>query len=302
MSIFKAPKTALITGAASGIGFATAKLCRSRGMHLALLDIDAVNLQRAKDELAVLGPSLKTESYEIDVGDKNRWTEVAIQIGSAFADVDLVFLNAGRSQRAQCGYEGKLKPWGDVESWKKTFDTNVFGPLNGLEAVIPLLLSSNTPKSIVITGSKQGITNPPGGGVPAYNASKAAIKSLTEHLAHDLRSDPATAHISAHLFVPGWTWTGMMGNVGPTQEESVKKMAGAWYPSQAAEVLVNGVEKGSFYIICPDSETDWALDQARIQWASDDVVEDRPALSRWEGSWKERAEEEIRADAERRRK
>ncbi|KAF7589714.1 hypothetical protein BBP40_003912 [Aspergillus hancockii] len=303
MSVFQAQKTALITGAASGIGFATAKLCRSCGMHLALLDIDGVNLHKARDELATLNPSLKTESYEIDVGDKNRWTEVANEIKSAFAQLDLVFLNAARGQKAQKSqYEGRLKPWGDVESWKKTFDTNVFGPLNGIDAVLPLLLSSNTPKSLVITGSKQGITNPPGGGVPAYNASKAATKNLTEHLAHDLRSDPSTAHISVHLLVPGWTWTGMMGNVGPTQEEAVKKMPGAWYPSQVAEELVNGVEKGSFYIICPDGETDVALDQARMQWASDDVVEGRPALSRWEASWKGRAEEGIQADAERRRK
>jgi hypothetical protein len=94
----------------------------------------------------------------------------------------------------------------------------------------------------------------------------------------------------------------MMGNVGPTEEEAVKKMTGAWYPSQVAEELVNGVEKGSFYIICPDGETDQALDQARMQWASDDVIEGRPALSRWEASWKVRAEEGIQADAERRRK
>ncbi|KAB8078481.1 hypothetical protein BDV29DRAFT_3236 [Aspergillus leporis] len=302
MTVFQSQKTALITGAASGIGFATAKLCRSRGMHLALLDIDGGNLHKARDELAVLNPLLKTESYEIDVGDRNRWNEVTNEVKSAFSQLDLVFLNAARGQRAQSKYEGRLKPWADIESWKKTLDTNVFGPLNGIEAVIPLLLSPNTPKSLVITGSKQGITNPPGAGAPAYNASKAAIKDLTEHLAHDLRSDPATAHISVHLLVPGWTWTGMMGNVGPTEEEAVKKMTGAWYPSQVAEELVNGVEKGSFYIICPDGETDQTLDQARMQWASDDVIEGRPALSRWEASWKVRAEEGIQADAERRRK
>lgn len=161
--------------------------------------------------------------------------------------------------------------------------------------------SSPTPKSIVITGSKQGITNPPGAANPAYNASKAAIKNLTEHLAHDLRSDPATAHISVHLLIPGWTWTGLMGNVGPTDESSLKKMEGAWFPSQVAEELVKGMEKGSFYIVCPDNETDRALDQARMQWASDDVVEDRPALSRWEDTWKGRAEEWIESEAKRRR-
>jgi hypothetical protein len=61
------------------------------------------------------------------------------------------------------------------------------------------------------------------------------------------------------------------------------------------------MEKGSFYIVCPDNETDKALDQARMQWASDDVVEDRPALSRWDDKWKGRAEEWIQSEAKRRR-
>ncbi|KAF9887350.1 hypothetical protein FE257_010345 [Aspergillus nanangensis] len=307
MATLQPSKTALITGAASGVGYATAALCRDRGMHLALLDIDAANLEKAKQTLAAMDSSLKTESYVIDVGDRGRWSEIAQQIHSTFNEVDLVMLNAGKGYKPQQSSrsEGRLKPWTDVDYWKKTFDTNVFGPLNGLDSIIPLLLSapspSPSPKSIVITGSKQGITNPPGGGNPAYNASKAAIKSLTEHLAHDLRSDPTTAHISVHLLVPGWTWTGLMGNVGPTAESEVKKMAGAWYPSQVAEVLVQELEKGSFYIICPDEETDWPLDQARMQWGSDDVIEGRPALSRWEESWKQRAAEGIQREAVRRR-
>ncbi|KAL4894464.1 hypothetical protein BDV59DRAFT_11676 [Aspergillus ambiguus] len=302
MTVLQPQKTALITGAASGVGFATAKICRSRGMHLALLDIDATNLEKARNALGAMDPGLKTETYVMDVGDRGKWVEVAKQIHSTFHGVDLVVLNAGKGYKPQSSpYEGRVKPWADVDYWKKTFDTNVFGPLNGIEAVIPLLLSSTSPKSIVITGSKQGITNPPGGGNPAYNASKAAIKSLTEHLAHDLRSDPATAHISVHLLVPGWTWTGFMGNVGPTDEREVKKMAGAWLPSQVAEELVKGLEKGSFYIICPDDDVDAALDQARMQWASDDLIEGRPALSRWEADWRGRAEEVIQADAARRR-
>lgn len=185
----------------------------------------------------------------------------------------------------------------------KTFDTNVRGPLNGLEALLPVLTASKnkTPKSIVITGSKQGITNPPGAGNPAYNASKAAIKNLAEHLAFDLRSDPATRHISAHLLIPGWTWTGLMGNVGPTEEAEIKKPAGAWYPSQVAEELAKGLETGQFYIVCPDGETDRALDQARMQWGAEDAVAGRPALSRWDESWKTRAEEAIQADAKARR-
>lgn len=301
-AIFQSQKSALITGAASGIGFAIARVCRTKGMHLALLDVDTANLENARNELSALDPSLKTEIYTIDVGNRDAWKDIAKQIRSTFHDLDLIVLNAGKSYKAQSGLAGRLKPWADAEYWKKTFDTNVFGPLNGLETLLPLMTASSpTPKSIVITGSKQGITNPPGAANPAYNASKAAIKNLTEHLAHDLRSDPATAHISVHLLIPGWTWTGLMGNVGPTDESSLKKMEGAWFPSQVAEELVKGMEKGSSYIVCPDNETDRALDQARMQWASDDVVEDRPALSRWEDTWKGRAEEWIQSEAKRRR-
>ncbi|KAJ5654703.1 hypothetical protein N7490_001706 [Penicillium lividum] len=320
MSVIQAKKTALITGAASGVGFAVAKLCRTKGMHLALLDIDKDNLEKAKNVLHDLDPSLKTETYVFDVADIGAWKQTAAGVGKAFPDLDLVVLNAGKGYKPQEASPSGLKQWLDGDYWRKvgrlhtqvihklililqTFETNVSGPLNGVEALLPLLLSkSQTPKSIVVTGSKQGMTNPPGGKNPAYNASKAAIKSLTEHLSHDLRSDPVTAHISVHLLVPGWTWTGMMGNVGVTNEEEVKKLPGAWYPSQVATELLDGLEKGSFYIICPDGETDRALDQARIKWGAEDAVEGRPALSRWEDSWKDRAAEAIQKEANQRRK
>ncbi|KAJ5746757.1 hypothetical protein N7520_011939 [Penicillium odoratum] len=302
MSVIQAKNTALITGAASGVGFAVAKLCRTKGMHLALVDIDKDNLEKAKNVLHELDSSLKTEAYAFDVADIGAWKQTAAGVGKAFPDLDLVVLNAGKGYKPREASPSGLKQWLDGDYWRKTFETNVSGPLNGVEALLPLLLSkSQTPKSIVVTGSKQGMTNPPGGKNPAYNASKAAIKSLTEHLSHDLRSDPATAHISVHLLVPGWTWTGMMGNVGVTNEEEVKKMPGAWYPSQVATELLNGLEKGSFYIICPDGETDRALDQARIKWGAEDAVEGRPALSRWEDSWKHRADEAIQKEANQRR-
>ncbi|KAL3443087.1 hypothetical protein BJX65DRAFT_285942 [Aspergillus insuetus] len=298
-AVLQSQKTALITGAASGIGFAVARLCRSRGMHLALLDVDEANLAKAKEVLASTdsSSSLKTETYNIDVGDKSQWDTVASQVRSTFSTVDLVLLNAARGTKPK-----DSNPWIDnVEYWRTIFDTNVFGPINGISALLPLLRNDTSPKSIVITGSKQGITNPPGARNPAYNASKGAIKILAEHLAHELRSDPATAHISAHMLVPGWTFTGLSGNVGPTAESEVQKPQGAWLSSQVADELEKALQRGSFYIICPDDETDRALDKARMQWGADDIIEDRPALSRWENGWKAKAEKAIQEDAERRR-
>ncbi|KAL4881974.1 hypothetical protein BJY04DRAFT_187776 [Aspergillus karnatakaensis] len=299
-AVIQDQKTALITGAASGIGFAVAKLCRSRGMHLALLDIDAENVVKAKEVLSAANGALKTEAYTIDVGDKSQWESIVAKVQTTFPSVDLVLLNAARGTKPK-----DSDPWiNNTEYWRNLFETNVFGPINGISALLPLLKKdTSVPRAIVITGSKQGITNPPGGRNPAYNSTKGAVKILTEHLAHDLRGDPATAHISAHLLVPGWTWTGLMGNVGPTEESEVqeKKMKGAWTPSQVADELEQGLNRGSFYIICPDDETDRALDAARMQWGCNDILEDRPALSRWDGEWKERAEKEIQGDAGRRR-
>lgn len=116
-AVFQSQKTALITGAASGIGFAVAKLCRSRGMHLALLDIDAVNLPKAKDVLASVSrdASLKTETYTIDVGDKAQWDSVATQLQSAFSTLDLVLLNAARGSKPK-----DSSPWiGNTDYWRQ---------------------------------------------------------------------------------------------------------------------------------------------------------------------------------------
>jgi short-subunit dehydrogenase len=89
------------------------------------------------------------------------------------------------------------------------------GVINGLNSYAPFFQSrkSGEPSAIVITGSKQGITNPPGNA--AYNASKAAVKALAEHLSFDLK-DSAT---SVHLLVPGWTFTGLVNPPLPFSQQ-----------------------------------------------------------------------------------
>ena len=118
-SIFQAKKTALITGAASGVGFAIAKLCRSKGMHLALMDIDQTNLVKAKTMLHDLNPGLLTEAYMIDVADSEIWKATAQQIAKLFPSIDLVVLNAGKGYKAQNQGNDKLSPWVDGEYWQK---------------------------------------------------------------------------------------------------------------------------------------------------------------------------------------
>lgn len=148
-------------------------------------------------------------------------------------------------------------------------EVNFWGVVHGVRAFLPTMAGG----VIVNSGSKQGITNPPGH--PIYNAMKAALKSYTESLQHDLR---ATGAVSAHLLIPGWT----MGD-GPA------KKPGAWTSDQVAEAMIDGVSRGDFYILCPDNDVTTAMDHRRILWAAGDMVENCPPLSRWEEAHKKAA-------------
>ena len=115
---------------------------------------------------------------------------------------------------------------------------------------------------------------------PAYNTSKAAIKALTEQLAHSFRSTEG-CQLSAHLLVPGFTYTGMMRRWLDTRPD------GAWLPEQVAEYLEQSLERNEFYILCPDNDVTREVDNKRMAWAMDDLIEGRPALSRWHPDYAE---------------
>jgi len=184
------------------------------------------------------------------------------------------------------GIGAKGTSWTGIDTWHQVFNVNLFGVLNVQQTFVPSLIHQENPALIVNTSSKQGITNPPGNA--AYNASKAAVKSLTEGLAHELRNTP-NCNVTAHLFIPGWTWTGMTGNKGDEE-----KPPGAWTAQDTVLYMLDQLREGKFYIIVPDNETRREVDQLRIMWAAGDVAEGRPALSRWHKDYKAIFEEYIR--------
>ncbi len=130
---------------------------------------------------------------------------------SRFGDVALLMNNAGVGR----GGSAIENP----DGWRRVLETNLFGVLNGVQAFAQGMIDAGKPAAIVNTGSKQGITCPPGD--TAYNVSKAGIKVLTEGLQHTLRNT-AGCQVSAHLLVPGSTFTGM------TARRGAEKPAGAW--------------------------------------------------------------------------
>ncbi|KAL7923770.1 hypothetical protein ACQKWADRAFT_42831 [Trichoderma austrokoningii] len=272
-AVFAPGSTALITGGASGVGLAIAKLCRSKGMKLLLVDRNAEALEKAKAEVGSSSPDVATSV--LDVSKLEGWASLRDQATKTFGSIELLVLNAGVGGRGT---------WGDNDYFRRILETNLFGVINGVNTFLPVVqeAAKSRPTSIVITGSKQGITNPPGNA--AYNASKSAVKTLAEHLSWDLR-DTKT---SVHLLVPGWTFTGMTGS-GQAKE----KPAGAWAPEQVADFLYKKMEQDKFYVICPDNETTEETDKKRMLWSTGDIIKERPPLTRWRPEWKEEATETI---------
>ncbi len=158
------------------------------------------------------------------------------------------------------------------DRWRKVLETNLFGVINGCQVFGQAMTDAGIPAAIINTGSKQGITAPPGD--TAYNVSKAAIKTLTEGLQHTLRNI-AGCQVGAHLLVPGSTFTGM------TRRRVVEKPPGAWTPEQVIDFMLERMDAGDFYIICPDNEVTRPMDNARMTWAMQDLTLNRPPLSRW---------------------
>ncbi len=254
-----AGRVALITGGASGIGLAFAQKLSALGMRVCIADCD-------EDQLANVLPTLgETASAEcVNVSELAEVEQLRDKVFERYGEVALLMNNAGTG--------GGGGAWTRYAGWQKVLGVNLWGVINGLQCFVEPMLEQNSPCAIVNTGSKQGITNPPGDA--AYNLSKAGVRSLTESLAHELRNTPG-AQISAHLLVPGFTYTGLIKRHIP------EKPAAAWLPEQVADELLKGMAAGDFYILCPDNDVSVAMDHARLQWNTDDLKSNRPALSRW---------------------
>jgi len=276
-SVFRAGANALITGGASGVGLAVAKLCSSHSMNLILVDTNLSALNEAKSSLSQNSKG-SVSVHELDVTQISQWDALKDTLAKSSTELDFLHLNAGI---------GPHGDWTDNSYFQKIFSVNFFGVVNGINTFFPHFSGQGQDakqKSIIVTGSKQGITNPPGNA--AYNASKSAIKTLTEHLSFDLhKSSPNT---SVHLLVPGWTFTGL------TKGSNTEKPEGAWYPEQVADYLYKKMDEGKFYIICPDNDVSWETDQKRMLWGAGDVVYERQPMSRWRDDTKAEAAEGVK--------
>jgi len=260
---------AVVTGAASGVGLVAATRFAEAGLGVIFADLPGEALETATETIrAAANAEAPVLAVPTDVSDMAQ-VEALADKAFAAGPVAVLMNNAGISL--------PTRAWSEMDNWARLMDINFFGVLRGVQTFTPRMIEAGRPAVIINTGSKQGITTPPGN--PGYNASKAAVKVLSEQLAHELRE--AGAPISVHLFVPGFTYTGMIQKFIP------EKPASAWTSEQTVDYFIERMSAGDFYVLCPDNDVDSTRDRRRAEWAIGDIIENRPPLSRWHADFKD---------------
>jgi NAD(P)-dependent dehydrogenase (short-subunit alcohol dehydrogenase family) len=257
---------AVITGGASGLGLAAAMRFARLGMKVCIADLGTDRLSEAEAKIASVAPGGGADimAAAVDVSRFEDVTGLELAVRKRFGGADILMNNAGIQPGSTM--------FGPLQNWQRVLGVNLWGVIHGSQVFAPGMIERGRAGLIINTGSKQGITTPPGD--PAYNVSKAGVKAFTEALQHELRN-AAGGRISAHLFIPGFVFTGL------TAKGRTDKPAAAWTPEQTVDFMIERIDAGDFYILCPDNDVPRRLDERRILWAAGDIVENRPALSRW---------------------
>ncbi|KWV59037.1 short-chain dehydrogenase [Bradyrhizobium macuxiense] len=264
--VISANHVAVITGGASGIGLAAALRFAKASMKVCIADLGDDRLKNAATKLSSAAPGGASDimTAAIDVSRADEVANLEAAVAKRFGGTDILMNNAGIQPGSTM--------FGPSDNWQRILAVNLWGVINGTQAFVPNMIKRGRPGLVINTGSKQGITTPPGD--PAYNVSKAGVKAFTEALQHELRNTDG-CKLTAHLLIPGFVFTGL------TARGRTEKPAGAWTAEQTVDFMIERLDAGDFYILCPDNDVPRALDERRILWAAGDIVENRPPLSRW---------------------
>jgi NAD(P)-dependent dehydrogenase (short-subunit alcohol dehydrogenase family) len=249
-------KTAVVTGAASGIGRALAQRFCDDGMKVVLADRDAAALARAESELRASGAEVL--AVVTDVSDGAQVAALATRTQEAFGELHVLCNNAGVG-----GASGPI--WKLSENdWTWALGVNLWSVIHGLRAFVPLLLAHGGEGHIVNTASVAGLSSPTYMG--SYVATKHAVVALSEVLARDLQTIGAKIRVS--VLCPGFVRTNIADTeqhrpahlrdvkststsaAGKSVEQAIRKLVEQGKsPAEIADHVVNAIRDGRFYIL-----------------------------------------------------
>jgi NAD(P)-dependent dehydrogenase (short-subunit alcohol dehydrogenase family) len=214
-------KVAVVTGGASGIGFALASRFAERGAKVVLADVEQQALAEAAGRLT--GAGAEVLAVPTDVSSKQQVDDLAAATIDHFGEVHIVCNNAGVGSRGL--------PIADlpVEDFEWILGVNLFGVIHGVHAFLPHLRAQNE-GHIVNTGSIASLVNMPDMG--PYNTAKAGVLALSETLRHELKSEGSAVEIS--VLCPGWVRT----SLGTSDRNRPEGLAVQFTSEQAAKVQV----------------------------------------------------------------
>src|SRR5271168_456573 len=207
-------KIALVTGANKGIGLETARQLAQGGVHVVLAARDGAKGAAAAKELK--GEGLDVEALVLDVSDPASIASAVEEVGAKHGRLDILINNAG------IGIDNPAKKVSGqtMETWRKTFDTNVFGLIAVTQGFLPLLAKSEAGRIVNLTSILASLTlhaDPKSPiynyKVPAYNVSKTAVNAWTVQLAYELRD----TNIKVNAVHPGHVKTDMGGAAAPME-------------------------------------------------------------------------------------
>ena len=269
-------KTAVLTGAANGIGLAAAERFLKAGMKVVIADIDAnsIDLQVSR---------LKAEGYPVegkvtDVTNESSVRELAEFAMNKFGNIHILCNNAGIGGGAA---DDKSLWEASISDWKWVLDINVWGVIHGIRVFTPLMLAHGQEGHIINTASKAGLIF----GTSLYSTSKHTVIALTEALYAQLKQ--VNSKLAVSVLCPGAVNTNLNSNsnrIRPVDKKSNEnlsnqdyplqsknfmstyqstvqtRMAAGKEPSEIAEMLMQGLENGDFYIM-PSRLEDAVVDE-----------------------------------------
>ncbi|MGW5109156.1 SDR family oxidoreductase [Nocardia sp. NPDC004123] len=236
-------KKTLITGAASGIGRATALAAARKGARLVLTDVNAEGLDATVETIRSTGGIVEVATA-LDISDYDAVTAFAEKVHEELGSLDVLMNIAG------------ISTWGTVENlehrhWKRLVDVNLMGPIHVIENFVPPMIEAKRGGALVNVSSAAGLMAFPWHA--AYSASKFGLRGVSEVLRFDL----ARHDIDVHLVVPGAVDTPLVQTVDIVGVDRDDPRIQAWIkrfqhhaksPDQVAEAILRGVEKGTYLI------------------------------------------------------